>query len=59
MVGDDLGSELGVDPRVVELLIERGTDLDGPLNLAACFNRTELVRMLLEGAPTRRPTLAG
>ena len=47
VVGDDLETELGVDPRVVELLIERGSSLDVPLNLAACFNRSELVGMLL------------
>jgi ankyrin repeat protein len=28
-------------------LIERGSDLDGPLNLAACFDRLELVEILL------------
>ncbi|MDQ6673137.1 MAG: ankyrin repeat domain-containing protein, partial [Chloroflexota bacterium] len=50
--GSKLAIELGVDPRIVELLIERGSELDGPLNLAACFNRAELVRMLLlAGAP--------
>jgi hypothetical protein len=45
--GDHLGIELGVEPGIVELLIERGSAIDGPLNLAACFNRVELVRMLL------------
>lgn len=45
--GEHLEIELGVDPRIVELLIERGSELDVPLNLAACFNRAELVRMLL------------
>jgi ankyrin repeat protein len=45
--GNNLGVELGVDPRIVELLIERGSKLEVPLNLAACFNRAELVRMLL------------
>jgi hypothetical protein len=45
--GENLGIELGVDPRIVELVIERGGQVDGPLNLAACFNRAELVRMLL------------
>ncbi len=33
---------------MIELLIERGSDLDRPLNLAACFNRAELVRTLLD-----------
>jgi ankyrin repeat protein len=28
-------------------LIERGSDLDGPLNLAACFDRVELLEILL------------
>jgi hypothetical protein len=51
--GEHLGVELGVDPRIVELLIERGSALETPLNLAACFNRAELVRMLLQaGANT-------
>jgi hypothetical protein len=45
--GEHLGIELGIDPRIVELLIERGAEVDGPLNLAACFNRAELGRMLL------------
>jgi hypothetical protein len=45
--GEHLEVELGLDPRIVELLIQRGSELDGPLNLAACFNRAELVRMLL------------
>jgi hypothetical protein len=35
--GDRLGVELGVDRRIVELLIECGSELDVPLNLAACF----------------------
>ncbi len=48
VVGDGLGIELGVDPDVVELLIERGSELNEPLGLAACFNRAELVRILLE-----------
>jgi len=47
VVGDRLGPELGVDPRIVQLLIDRGSALDTPLNLAACFNRVELVEMLL------------
>jgi hypothetical protein len=45
--GNNLGVELGIDPRIVELLIERGSKLEVPLNLAACFNRAEMVRMLL------------
>src|SRR5262249_37196695 len=54
--GDRLGTELGVDPRVVELLIERGSELEGPLGLAACFNRAELVRLLLDGGADPRPS---
>jgi hypothetical protein len=45
--GAALGQELGVDRECVELLIARGSDLDGPLNLAGCFDRVELVQMLL------------
>jgi len=46
--GARLGHELGVDRACVELLIARGSDLNEPLNLAACFDRVELVTMLLE-----------
>src|SRR5207302_1035913 len=35
--GKGLEVELGVDPDIVRLLIERGSELDVPLNLAACF----------------------
>jgi ankyrin repeat protein len=45
--GSSLRHELGVDRACVDLLIERGSDLDGPLNLAACFDRLELVEILL------------
>jgi hypothetical protein len=50
--GTSLGHPLGVDRACVdracvELLIERGSDLDGPLGLAACFDRVELVEILL------------
>jgi hypothetical protein len=37
-----------VDLRVAELLIEHGAALDVPLNLAACFDYVELVRLLLD-----------
>lgn len=47
VVGEGLELELGVDPRVVELLAERGAELEEALGLAACFNRAELVRLLL------------
>jgi hypothetical protein len=50
--GAALRHELGVDRACVELLIARGSDLDHPLNLAACFDRVELVHMLL-GAGAR------
>jgi hypothetical protein len=45
--GPALRHALGVDRACVDLLIERGSDLDGPLNLAACFDRVELVELLL------------
>lgn len=45
--GASLGHALGVDRACVELLIARGSELDGPLNLAACFDRVELVEILL------------
>lgn len=45
--GTALGHELGVDRACVELLIARGSHLDEPLNLAACFDRVALVQMLL------------
>lgn len=47
VLGAALGHELGVDRACVDLLIERGSDLDGPLNLAACFDRVDLVEILL------------
>jgi hypothetical protein len=45
--GTALRHELGVDRECVDVLIESGSDLDGPLNLAACFDRVELIRILL------------
>lgn len=45
--GTALRLALGVDRACVDLLIERGSDLDGPLNLAACFDRVELVEIVL------------
>jgi hypothetical protein len=47
-VGDGLERELGTDPAVVRLLAARGSALDVPLGIAACFNRVELVELLLE-----------
>jgi hypothetical protein len=45
--GSHLRAELGVDPRCVQVLIDAGADVDVPLQLAACFDRVELVRLLL------------
>ncbi len=45
--GTRLGHALGVDRACVDLLIEHGSDLEGPLGLAACFDRLELVEILL------------
>lgn len=45
--GTSLGHALGVDRECVDVLIESGSDLDAPLNLAACFDRVELVQILL------------
>lgn len=45
--GTSLGHALGVDRACVDTLIESGSDLDGPLNQAACFDRVELVQILL------------
>jgi hypothetical protein len=56
VVGDGyLGVELGVEPEIVELLIARGAELDNALNLAACFNRAELVRLLLDAGADPAP----
>jgi hypothetical protein len=58
--GPRLRHALGVDRACVELLVERGSELDGPLNLAACFDRVELVELLLAaGARIDEPTLSG
>jgi hypothetical protein len=45
--GTSLGHALGVDRECLDVLIEAGSDLDVPLNLAACFDRVELVEILL------------
>jgi Ankyrin repeats (many copies) len=50
-----LGVELGVDPSVVHVLIAHGAELDTALNLAACFNRAELIRLLLEAGADPAP----
>ena len=55
-----LGITLGVKRRIVRLPIERGSELNDPLNLAACYDRAELVAMLQRGgvrqATCRPPT---
>jgi hypothetical protein len=45
--GTDLRAGLGVDPRCVQVLVEAGADLDVPLQIASCFDRVELVGLLL------------
>jgi hypothetical protein len=45
--GTHLRAELGVDPRCVQVLIDAGAEIDVPLQIAACFDRVELVRLLL------------
>ena len=45
-----------VDLRFAELLIERGSELEEPLNLAACFNHVPLVRLLLEAGAKQTPS---
>jgi ankyrin repeat protein len=57
VLGASLGHALGVDRACVDLLIETGSDLDGPLNLAACFDRVELAQVLL--AAGARPDARG
>jgi hypothetical protein len=42
------GSQLHVDELSVEALIEAGSELDGPLRLAICNGRIELMQALLE-----------
>ncbi len=55
VVGERLGTALGVEPAVVEFLISRSDDLDGSLGLAACFDRSELVAMLLQAGADPAP----
>lgn len=45
--GAQLGVALGVDRRCVEVLIDAGAELEVPLILAGCFNRVELIELLL------------
>ena len=51
--GVRLGRELGVSRDVVGVLVEAGSELEGPLNIAASHNRVELVRLLLEAGADR------
>jgi hypothetical protein len=55
VIDERLGTALGVDPAVVEILISRSNDLDGPLGLAACFERSELVALLLRAGAKAAP----
>lgn len=60
VLGTRLRHALGVDRACVDLLVERGSDVDGPLNLAACFDRVELVEILLAaGASVRERGIYG
>lgn len=54
--GTSLRHALGVDRACVDVLIEAGGDLDGPLNLAAGFDRAELVQILLAAGAAPAPT---
>jgi hypothetical protein len=47
-LGFPVGRELGVARACVEALVNAGTDLEGPLTLAAAHDRLELVNVLLE-----------
>lgn len=46
-----------VPREIVDVLIEAGSDLDVPLNLAACFNKSQMVGWLLDAGadPTATP----
>jgi hypothetical protein len=46
--GTHLNRALGVERAAAELLVERAGNRDLCLNLAACFDRVELVRLLLD-----------
>ena len=45
----------GFPREAAALLVERSEDLDGPLNLAACFDKADLVRMLLDAGADPAP----
>jgi hypothetical protein len=45
-----------VDLRFAELLAERGSELEEPLGLAACFNHVPLVRLLLGAGAKQTPS---
>jgi ankyrin repeat protein len=57
--GTSLRHALGVDRACVDVLIESGSELDGPLNLAACFDRVELVKILLAAGGRVEATIFG
>ena len=45
-----------VDLGLAALLIERGSELEEPLGLAACFNHVALVRLLLDAGAQQTPS---
>jgi hypothetical protein len=45
-----------VELRFAELLVERGSELEEPLGLAACFNHVPLVRLLLDAGARQTPS---
>jgi hypothetical protein len=51
--GVRFGRELGISRDVVQVLIDAGSDLDGPLSVAAAHNRVELIQVLLDAGATR------
>ena len=52
--------EAGAVPRdVVDVLIEAGSELDVPLNLAACFDKADLVGWLLDAGADAAATPSG
>jgi hypothetical protein len=45
-----------LDLRFAKLLVERGSELEEPLGLAACFNHVPLVRVLLDAGAQQTPS---
>ena len=45
-----------VDLRFAQILVERGSELEEPLGLAACFNHVPLVRLLLDAGARQTPS---